>query len=139
MRNNTHGMKACGPRIGTIASDIERYVFDHPECTKAAIIAATGVGMNTVSMTLTRLRAVGLVKKTIKVHWDGKRRKNVKISYWSHGIEDGVKLLHAKESIEGQPRQKIVTKWITPKFQQDPITAALFGLKQQDQQGELVK
>lgn len=139
MNNNTHGMKACGPRDSTIASQIERYVTANPDCTKQQIIDATGIARNTVAMTLTRLSAVGLVRKVIKI--TKKNRRCIKTAHWSAGLDDGVTgvaVHQPKQSIEGMPRQKIVKKWATPKFQHDEIAVALFGISQQKQTGGIL-
>lgn len=139
MKNNTHGMKACGPREGTIAHKIERYVTDNPDCTKADIVTATGISRNTVAMTLTRLSAVGLVHKVVKLIQKG--RKQIRVSNWSPGMGEGaapVALPQTRTSIEGMPRQKIVKKWASQKFQHDEIAVALFGISQQKQQGGIL-
>ena len=104
----------------TITKQIEQYVIDHPLCTKADIMRDLNVVKNTVHMTLTRLRAIGRVKKirsTVKA--DG---RSIRITLWESGIEDGIAL---KDRREGAPQRKIVKTW-APHAESDQLFNLFF-------------
>lgn len=107
----------------TLAGKIHQYVIDHPHCLKSEIMRDLGVTQNTISGTLSRLRAAGLIRhiKDVVVV-DGKRYP---VTRWENGPEPD---FVAKERVEGLPKRKIVKDW-TPRehMESNPLFALFFN------------
>lgn len=89
-----------------LATRIEKFIQDHPGCTKIEILREIDVSYNCLTRSLGRLRAIGHVKREMRTVMHGDRQK--KVSCWMIGIEEGVIL---KDRQDGAPRRRFLKKW----------------------------